>query len=100
MLYEIILLPIFLPFIPLYIIFVCIDDCTNPHKIAARKYNSSTEVKKRRELAGQIIEEHKTNYFMKSQLIHIINEEEVWSKPSSCISSSERTVKLHKLHVT
>ena len=85
------------PFIPFYIILACVDESINPCKIAARKYNSSTEIKKRRKNADQIIEEHKTNYCMKSQLIHITNKEQVWSKPSSCISSSERIVKLHKL---
>ena len=71
----------------------------HPDSIARRKSNTPEEIEKRRQNAEKIINEEKTNYFIKPRQLFITHEERVWSKPSLCTPSSERTVKLRNSYL-
>lgn len=82
---TVVLLPIYIPLVFLY----CVSIMFIPDPY--REYNTPDAINKRRQIANQLIEKNKTDYFMKPRLIHITGTEYVWSKPSTCISSSKFT---------
>lgn len=95
---TVVLLPVYTCLVLLHYIHIYHIMC-HPDTIARRKSNTPEEINKRRQTVDIIINKDKTNYFIKRRLLFITHEERVWSKPSLCTSSAERTVKIRNLHI-